>query len=54
MRAFRQERALDACLTGTVSVAPAEVRDRFETITAQTSSNTVILHRPEGKTNRQD
>jgi hypothetical protein len=31
--------------------APVEIRDQLETITAQTSSNTVVLHRPEGKTN---
>src|SRR5215469_10967165 len=30
--------------------ALVESRTRFETISAQTGSNTVVLHRPEGKT----
>jgi len=47
-----QERAEDESSPECQVRRQSEIRDQFETITAQTRSNTGVLHRPEGKTNR--
>jgi hypothetical protein len=52
--ALNTEKSPCRCHSALPGLAPVESRDQFETTNAQTPSKTVVLHRPEGKTNRHD